>query len=167
MPALSVEHVTVRTGRLSVLVRVAAGTPRFSSPDLAARLCEWFPTLPFHACVNEVGETFGCVMGSTSLPHVLEHLVIDLQVRASASADAPNGCTDAPSASADASALGAGAAPSAQSGPANPAPAFVGTTEWLDQAAGTARIEVSFADDLVALRALRDAADILNRAVVS
>lgn len=163
MPALSVEHVTVRTGRLSVLVRVAAGTPRFSSPDLAARLCERFPTLPFHACVNEVGETFGCVMGSTSLPHVLEHLVIDLQVRASASADAPNGCMDSPSASA----LGAGAAPSAQSGPANRAPAFVGTTEWLDQAAGTARIEVSFADDLVALRALRDAADILNRAVVS
>lgn len=167
MPALSVEHVTVRTGRLSVLVRVAAGTPRFSSPDLAARLCERFPTLPFHACVNEAGETFGCVMGSTSLPHVLEHLVIDLQVRASASADAPNGCADALARRADTSALGARAAPSAQAALANPAPAFVGTTEWLDQAAGTARIEVSFADDLVALRALRDAADILNRAVVS
>lgn len=44
---------------------------------------------------------------------------------------------------------------------------FVGATRWIDEAAGTARIEVSFRDDLVALRAVRDAqaalSDILER----
>ena len=44
--------------------------------------------------------------------------------------------------------------------PAAPPPpddfAFVGTTEWLDEARGLARVEVNFTDDLVALRAFRD-----------
>lgn len=131
---LKIEKVTVRTGRLAVIVRLAPGAPRYATPQVAARLRERFPTLPLHACVNEVGDTFGSVMDSTSLPHVLEHLVIDLQVRAHANESAPT---------------------------------FVGTTEWLDEAAGTALVQVSFADDLIALRALRDAADILNQAVVS
>ena len=43
---------------------------------------------------------------------------------------------------------------------------FVGTTEWTDEAAGRARIEVSFLDDLVALRAFRDAIAFLGDAMV-
>ena len=43
---------------------------------------------------------------------------------------------------------------------------YIGTTEWLDEAQGKARIEVNFADDLVALRAFRDAANFLNEARV-
>lgn len=38
----------------------------------------------------------------------------------------------------------------------------VGTTEWLNEAEGLARVEVTYDDDLVALRALRDAAAFLN-----
>ena len=40
---------------------------------------------------------------------------------------------------------------------------IVGTSEWLDEAAGIARIDVSFADDLVALRAMRDSVAFLNK----
>ncbi len=40
------------------------------------------------------------------------------------------------------------------------------TTEWTDEAAGRARIEVSFLDDLVALRAFRDAIAFLGDAMV-
>lgn len=181
MPArpINVEKVTVFTGRLSVLVRVSPGAPRVSTPQLAARLCERFPTLPSHACVNDVGETFGCVMGETSLPHVLEHLVIDLQARAHAqggeqlahaggTAAAPAACV-APAADPLATAVPARSAASATASPlsAPVAPTFVGTTEWLDEPAGLAHVQVSFADDLIVLRALRDAADILNQAVVS
>ena len=38
---------------------------------------------------------------------------------------------------------------------------FVGTSEWLDEAAGTARVQLSFADDLEALRALKSAVEIV------
>ncbi|MCI8451332.1 MAG: hypothetical protein HFJ74_02280 [Eggerthellaceae bacterium] len=38
----------------------------------------------------------------------------------------------------------------------------VGTTEWLNEAEGLARVEVTYTDDLVALRALRDATAFLN-----
>lgn len=43
---------------------------------------------------------------------------------------------------------------------------FVGTTEWLDEEAGLARVEVNFADDLVALRAVRNALTFVNGKVV-
>lgn len=45
---------------------------------------------------------------------------------------------------------------------ADPEGVFVGTTEWMDAAAGTARVELSFHDDLVALSAVRDATAYLN-----
>ena len=44
--------------------------------------------------------------------------------------------------------------------------AFVGTSEWTDEAQGRARVEVNFTDDLVALRAFREATQFLNDAVV-
>lgn len=44
--------------------------------------------------------------------------------------------------------------------------AFVGSTEWTNEAQGMARVEVNFADDLVALRAFCDAARFLNSAVL-
>ncbi len=82
--------------------------------------------------MNEEGDTFAAVMDHTSLPHLLEHLVIDMQAQAVSDANA----------------------------------VFVGTTEWIDEFAGRARIEVSFTDDLVALRAFRDAIAFLNNTVV-
>ncbi len=44
---------------------------------------------------------------------------------------------------------------------------FVGTTEWLDETAGLARVEASFRDDLEALRAFNEATQILNIAVLT
>ena len=42
---------------------------------------------------------------------------------------------------------------------------YVGKTQWESRARRIARIELSYADDLVALAALRDAARDLNEAV--
>lgn len=139
---LSIERMTVRAGRMACDVALAPGAPRFTTPAMAARVRQAFPSLPRHACVNDEGDTFGAVMDHTPLPHLLEHLVIDAQVRAAAQA------------ARDASAPACKAV-------------FVGTTEWTDEFAGKARVEVSFTDDLVALRAFRDAARFLNHAVVS
>ena len=43
---------------------------------------------------------------------------------------------------------------------------YVGTTQWLDEQRGLARVEVNFTDDLVALRAFKDALCAINEAVV-
>ena len=125
----------VGAGRIGCDVALAAQAPRTTSPQIAARVCASFPNLPRHACVNGAGDTFGAVMEATSLPHLLEHLVIDLQTQA--------------------------APPDA-----SPDTAYVGITRWTDENAGRAHIEVSFTDDLVALRAFRDATRFLNEAVV-
>lgn len=132
MDALTVESMVVGRGRLSCDVRLAPGAPRWTTPDLVRRVLRDFPDLVRHACVNGEGDVFGAVIDRTPLPHLLEHLVIDLQIRASS----------------DDAAL------------------FAGTTEWLDEEIGTARVQVSFTDDLVALRAFRDATRFLNGCVL-
>jgi len=125
---ISVTSIVVNTGRLICEVSVPDPSFRHTNSAIAQRLSAWFPSLKHHACVNAVGRTFGCVMGRTSMPHVLEHLVIELQTRASDDSQAM----------------------------------FVGTTEWVDEAAGIARVQVSYLDDLQALRSLSEALDILN-----
>ena len=139
---LVIERLTVRADRVVCDVVLAPGVPRRTTPELAARVRAAHPHVPRHACVNDEGDTFAAVMDHTSLPHLLEHLVIDFQTRAAVRRG---------------DGADAGAALDA---------VFVGTTEWTDEAAGRARIEVSFLDDLVALRAFRDAMAFLGDAMV-
>ena len=137
MDALAIERLVVGAGRIGCDVALAAQAPRTTSPQIAARVCasfsaccssrEWKGTLPSLVTPS--------TMEATSLPHLLEHLVIDLQTQA--------------------------APPDA-----SPDTAYVGITRWTDENAGRAHIEVRFTDDLVALRAFRDAARFLNEAVV-
>ena len=129
---LAIERLAVRADRVVCDVVVAPGSPRSTTPQLMVQVCATYPHLPHHACVNEKGDVFAAVMDRTSLPHLLEHLVIDLQTQAAFHQDA----------------------------------VFVGTTEWTDERAGRARIEVSFVDDLIALRAFRDAIAFLNDAML-
>ena len=130
--ALTIESLTVKPDRVVCEFSIAAGFPRKTSPALSKHLATRFPNLPHHSCVNPKGTTFASVMDSTPLPHLLEHLVIDLQAQTSTNATTT----------------------------------FVGTSEWTDEAAGKARVEVSFADDLSVLRAFRDATHILDAALV-
>ena len=139
-----ITRLEVRRGHLTCVVEFAPKVPRFTSKALIDKVLPAFPSLPRHACVNGSGRTFGDVIECTPVPHLLEHMVVDLQVREMASAT-----------------LGV---------PAPPAPAdapIVGTSEWINETAGLARIDASFADDQVALRALRDAVAALNAALDS
>ena len=143
---IRVERMEVHRGHL--VCRVSFGTaPHETSPELMAQVLAAFPTLPQHACVNERGTTFAAVMNRTPLPHLLEHLVVDLQVRAIASAKGPTG---------------QGVQHAARSQREAQTKPIVGTSEWLNEQQGAARIDVSFSDDLIALRAMRDAVAFLN-----
>lgn len=130
---VSIERVTVGKGRLTLLARLAPGAPRAVSPQLIEAALAAYPSLPHHACVNDAGPIFAAVMRNTSVPHLLEHLIIDEQAR----------------------------------DPRTPCDLILtGTTEWLDERGGLARVEVNFADDLVALRAMRAALTFINRGMV-
>lgn len=85
-PLLSIVHLLVRRDRIVATVRVNPARPN-STPRIARALVSVLPDLPRHACVNPEGDYFASVMDHTSLPHVLEHVAIDLQTRASAAAD--------------------------------------------------------------------------------
>ena len=125
---VSVERIVVRTGRLTCDVRIVDPKWRYAASGLVQRAIGAFPSLPHHACVNEIGPTFAAVMDATSVPHLIEHIAIDLQTRVAA----------------------------------DPETVFVGTTEWLDEDAGLARIELSFDDDLEAMRAFNQAVAFVN-----
>lgn len=103
---------------------------------MAAAAYEDYPTLPLHSCINSKGPTFGDVAVGTSVPHLLEHLVIAEQVRL-VEQGTGRVLHDA---------------------------TFVGTTEWCKGGpqAGEAIVEVSFVDDLQALEALSNALEFLN-----
>ena len=126
--AFCVDRVAVGAGSIRCEVRLAPGEPHLTSPELMRRGLVEFPNLALHACVNEAGPCFGDIMDRTPIPHLFEHLVIDLQARGSRDGGA----------------------------------VFVGTTEWTDRELGMARVEVSFKDDLAALRAIKEAAAFLD-----
>lgn len=128
-----ISAITVQTGRLVCEIVIPDAKFRKTTPRLAAFAAESYPDLPHHSCVNEKGSSFGDVMEHTSVPHLLEHLIISLQTRASKRAG----------------------------------DSFAGTTEWVNEDAGEARVEVSFRDDLEALRAFNEAVRFINIAVLT
>ena len=125
--------MTVRTDRVVADVRVAPGA-RWSTPAVAARVRQAFPLVVRHACVNDADDTFDAVLDSTPLPHVLEHLVIDIQTRAHAERE--DEAID---------------------------PVFTGTTQWSATMRDVAIVRVSFYDDLIALGAFKQALHFINQ----
>lgn len=124
---LVLEHVTVKRDRLVLDVCMPLPYLRYTTPQVARRACAARPALARHACVNIHGSTFGAIIHHTSLAHLLEHLIIDVQTERSDREDA----------------------------------VFVGTTTWMNEGQGRARIEVSFVSDLDAFAALREALALL------
>ena len=182
LPLLSVEKVQFGAGRMTVLVRMAPQAAE-TTPQQVQQLLERYPDLPHHTCVNDEGPTFAAVMDHTSTAHLLEHLIISQQLRlspthptqpASHAQPAQSSPTPAPAQPTQSAshAQPAPAASPASTGPfARPAPSVPpsrplclhGATTWVSRAEGRARIEVEFADDLIALEALHNALVDLGR----
>ena len=87
-------------------------------------------------CKNERGAFFGAVMDETSIIHVFEHVAIDCMVQ------------DSLQERIDAKQL------------------FVGNSQWIDRKAGEGRVELSFHDDICALRAVKRALRQMNEALM-
>lgn len=128
--ALRVEHVTVKRDRIVALVRVAHERYAHTTPAMIADVSALRPHLLDHACVNDKGDTFAAVACDTTLPHLLEHVAIDMQVE---SAGAQRAGT-----------------------------LFIGKTSWEHRRSLRARIEMSYANDIEALRCLKEAAELVN-----
>ncbi len=79
--AVRIEAIRVRADRIEASVAVSSERYRMSDPALVRRCLRFAPTMVHHACRNEVGPLFSFVMESTSVPHLLEHMVIDAQTR--------------------------------------------------------------------------------------
>lgn len=132
MDALSLVSIRIERGRACLVVRVCSDK-RFTDRLIVERALRVYPDLAHHACVNAKGPTFASDILGTSLPHLLEHLIIDIQL-----ADERT-------------------APDAR---------FVGNTTWIDEVGETAQINVTFADDLVVLRAIGQAVTFVNECCV-
>ena len=134
---IALERLRVLPDRIEAEVRVLDSAFRTTSPELIVQVLDQFPTIPYHACRNGTGPTFSAVMESTSLPHLLEHLVIDIQTRAHAEREDET---------AD--------------------PVFTGTTQWSATMDDVAIVRVSFYDDLIALGAFKKALRFINQELV-
>lgn len=86
---LTLDSATVYPDRIELVVDIAHSRFAFSSKPLIAALLHTHPYLLEHACKNERGKTFAAVAETTSTPHVLEHLIIDNQIRACAQVPSP------------------------------------------------------------------------------
>lgn len=159
MGCLAVERVRISRGRMRVDVRVSEGAPLRTSAELAARVLAVRPELELHSCINAKGPAFGDVIADTTLPHLLEHLIIAEQARlldaaAPLAADADQGeRSDRRERDMQGERDASHEARST---------ILVGTTELV--ADRCAVVEVSFTDDLVAVTALRNALAVLDDA---
>ena len=129
--ALHIEKLSVRADRIAAAVLVDQAW-HYTCPELAKLVLKERPHLAFHACVNHAGSTFAAVIDHTPLPHLLEHMVVDILAHETPFEDEALQTT------------------------------FVGTSEWTDRTLGAALVEVSYTDDLVALAAFKQAAERIN-----
>ena len=145
MPSFRITRLRVRRGRLDILTATPLALLHVSE-DVARRILQLLPNLRNHVCVHTRagGDTFGSELVGTELAHLFEHVVIELQAQAQCEAAAGGG------------------------------PQFIGHTSWAEELAVTGpqghalmRTTVTFANDLVALQAAKDAAELLNWACAS
>jgi hypothetical protein len=79
---LSVVSVTVFTDRLEALVHVDGPLRTSAYPGLAERALAAVPSLAGHACDNPSAASLAEELADTELPHLAEHLALDLMRRA-------------------------------------------------------------------------------------
>lgn len=187
---ITVERIVVGNGRMVCYVKLSLECPLSSSLTFMRELLKTHPHLPHHVCKNKQGNTFEAVMNSTSLIHVFEHVVIDCMVQESQqtrgvpnpprtrAAQAIPSAQDVPAARTALTLLGTPTTyntPTTHSAPETPPASntptpsadtlFVGNSQWVSKAQKTGKVELSFTDDIMALRAIKNAAAHLNAAL--
>ena len=72
-----IEHIQVRPDRMEVTIRVRSEQFAYTNNQIIEEVLRHFPSLGMHACRNHKGRLFADVMNHTSIPHLLEHMVVD------------------------------------------------------------------------------------------
>ena len=75
------EKFYVRSGKLIAAVRVTDERYSYTTQEIAREVHSRVPYIMQHACINDEGPTFSNVADHTSMPHMLEHVVIALQAQ--------------------------------------------------------------------------------------
>lgn len=133
MDSLKIRRIRVRKGALDIELSCALDSLHVTQLQ-AQRALDLFPNLARHVCVNEREDgRFGAEIVGTELPHLLEHLVIELQAQADRQAGLP---------------------PRSYTGHTS---WFEELALTASQGYALMRTTVTFHDDFVALRALEDA----------
>ena len=78
---LVIEHIQVRPDRMEVTIRVRSEQFAYTNNRIIEEVLSHFPSLGMHACRNHKWRLFADVMNHTSVPHLLEHMVVDGQTR--------------------------------------------------------------------------------------
>lgn len=78
---LVIGHIQVRPDRMEVTIRVRSEQFAYTNNRIIEEVLSHFPSLGMHACRNHKGRLFADVMCHTSVPHLLEHMVVDGQTR--------------------------------------------------------------------------------------
>lgn len=81
---MRVHAVTVCPDRVDVVVGIdEAGVMRTATaPGVADRALELLPELETHLCHNDTGRSFAEEIADTEVPHLFEHVVMELMARA-------------------------------------------------------------------------------------
>lgn len=82
VPLLIVTSLTVFSDRVEALVHVDGPLRTTAYPGLAERALAWMPALATHACDNPAASSFADELSDTELPHLAEHIALDLIRRA-------------------------------------------------------------------------------------
>ena len=127
MQPVQITNIVVKKFRIICTVQLTK--LKYSNEVIKSALLEKMPTLAAHKCKNSKGKDFTEVLSSTSLAHVLEHMVIDIQSE-------------------------------------NTNDVLMGTTQWIDENSGVAKIELSYTDDVVCISAIKEASELLNQFII-
>lgn len=80
MARVEVSHIKVLADRVIFDVQLSDDAPRRTNAAMAARALAQRPAIARHTCINSVGPVFGDVIERTPIPHLMEHLCIDILV---------------------------------------------------------------------------------------
>ena len=92
---IEIKRVEVGLTNLKARVRLSDDAPLMTSDDLVAttRIYYLMPHIVEHVCLGDASETFKDVMGDTEIPHLLEHMVVELLSQSSESGEVTSGRT--------------------------------------------------------------------------
>lgn len=75
---VDIKSITVNKSRINCVV--VFPSIKFSDANIKNLLIKNRPTLVSHKCKNKNSQAFVDVLAQTSMPHILEHLIIDYQI---------------------------------------------------------------------------------------